>query len=79
MARSSHRVSNPRRGLRLPAAAQYIGVGETKFLEWVSEGVMPKPIRRDGVVLWDIRALDVAFDRLAPDPEEEEDTWADVV
>lgn len=52
------------RGFRREQAAEYVGVSPTKFDEWVREGVMPKPARRDGVVVWDRRALDAAFDAL---------------
>jgi predicted DNA-binding transcriptional regulator AlpA len=57
-------VFTPRRGLRRDAAAQYVGVSATKFDAWVSAGRMPPPKRIDGVVLWDVRALDLAFDAL---------------
>jgi predicted DNA-binding transcriptional regulator AlpA len=54
----------PPRGLRRPDAAAYVGVSPTKFDEWVSRGVMPGPKRIDGVVIWDLRTLDLAFDAL---------------
>jgi predicted DNA-binding transcriptional regulator AlpA len=54
----------PPRGLRRPDAASYVGVSPTKFDEWVSRGVMPSPKRLDGVVIWDLRTLDAAFDAL---------------
>lgn len=57
--------SYPPRGMRREAAARYIGVGTTKFDEMVSDGLMPKPIRIDGVVLWDRQKLDGAFDALS--------------
>lgn len=53
------------RGLRRADAAQYVGVGTTKFDEMVESGRMPKPFKIDGCVLWDREALDAAFDRLA--------------
>lgn len=52
------------RGLRREAAAAYVGVSASKFDQWVAAGVMPQPKRRDGVVIWDRRALDTAFDEL---------------
>ena len=67
---------SPRRGLRLPAAALYIGVGQTTFLAWAKAGIMPQPIRKGGVVLWDIRALDLAFDDLPEDAAPAVNTWA---
>lgn len=64
--------TSPRRGLRRPEAAAYVGVSVGTFDEWVRAGTMPEPIRigvnergRAGIVLWDILALDEAFDRLS--------------
>jgi predicted DNA-binding transcriptional regulator AlpA len=45
-------------------AAEYIGVGASKFDEMVSDGRMPKPKRIDGRIVWDLRKLDAAFDTL---------------
>jgi hypothetical protein len=58
------------RGLRREAAADYIGVSATKFDDWVARGIMPKPKRQDGVVVWDRLALDAAFDDLPSDGEQ---------
>lgn len=58
------------RGLRREAAAAYIGVGATKFDDWVARGIMPKPKRQDGVVVWDRLALDAAFDDLPSEGEQ---------
>jgi hypothetical protein len=57
----------PRRGLHRVEAAVYIGVGSTKFDEMVVDGRMPKPKRIDGRTVWDLRALDTAFDSLPDD------------
>lgn len=54
----------PRRGLNRIEAAAYIGVGTTKFDEMVAQGRMPNPKRIDGRRVWDLRALDSAFDDL---------------
>jgi predicted DNA-binding transcriptional regulator AlpA len=54
----------PPRGLSRERAAEYVGIGATKFDEMVADGRMPKPIRIDGRVLWDRRALDQFFDAL---------------
>jgi predicted DNA-binding transcriptional regulator AlpA len=59
------------RGLRRPDAAAYIGVSPSKFDDWVSDGVLPKPYRRGGIVLWDRVGLDAALDAFfnaEPDP-----------
>lgn len=58
------RIEIAPRGLRLPQAHSYIGIGQKKFLELVHAGRMPKPARLDGCTLWDRRALDEALDVL---------------
>ena len=58
------RQSQPRRGLRREEAATYVGVGLTKFDEWVAAGRMPQPKIVDGVIVWDIDLLDLFFDAL---------------
>jgi predicted DNA-binding transcriptional regulator AlpA len=55
----------PRRGLSHDEAAMYIGVSAGKFDELVADGRMPKPVKIDKRSIWDIRALDLAFDALA--------------
>lgn len=64
------------RGYRREQAAEYVGVSATKFDEWVREGVMPRPARRDGIVVWDRRALDAAFDALNESPRDA--SWDDL-
>lgn len=64
VARDLRGKSQPRRGLRRTEAAAFIGVSPTKFDEWVGKGIMPRPKRQDGVVVWDVLALDTAFDAL---------------
>ena len=54
----------PRRGLSREEAARYVGVGATKFDELVKDGRMPKPLKIDNRVIFDIRDLDEAMDRL---------------
>lgn len=55
----------------------YIGLSVTKFMELIERGLMPRPKRIDGRVVWDVRALDIAFDNLPDDYVQVEDTWAD--
>jgi predicted DNA-binding transcriptional regulator AlpA len=55
------------RGLSRAQAAEYIGVGVTKFDEMVGDGRMPRPKRIDGRNVWDRKALDAAFDELDDD------------
>jgi predicted DNA-binding transcriptional regulator AlpA len=49
------------RGLSRVQAAEYIGVGVTKFDEMVVDGRMPRPKRIDGRKVWDRIKLDEAF------------------
>lgn len=58
------------RGMRLEAAALWVGLGRTKFLEMVSDGRMPAGKMVDGCRIWDRFRLDEAFDAL-PDPDGE--------
>lgn len=60
-------VTSPRRGLHRAEAAVYIGVSASKFDELVKSGRMPQPKRIDGRTVWDLRALDIAFDNLPDD------------
>ena len=58
----------PRRGLSRIEAAMYLGVGANKFDEMVTDGRMPKPKCIDTRKVWDILAIDRAFD-LLPDED----------
>ncbi|WP_245576811.1 helix-turn-helix transcriptional regulator [Kaistia adipata] len=66
---------SPRRGLRREEAASYVGVGSSKFDQLVAEGKMPRPFRIDGCVIWDIRALDAAFDAISGLGDVDGDDW----
>lgn len=68
--RELRRSSQPRRGLSREEAAVYVGVSATKFDEMVGDGRMPKAKEIDARRVWDVRALDSAFDAL-PDVGEE--------
>jgi len=59
----------PPRGLCREAAARYIGVSPGTFDKMVADGRMPQPKRIDGRKVWDIRALDIAFDALPDDAQ----------
>jgi len=61
------------RGLSRIQAAEYIGVGVTKFDEMVGDGRMPRPKRIDGRNVWDRIKLDEAFDAL--DDAESNNEW----
>ena len=54
-------ASLPPRGLSRVQAAEYIGVGVTKFDEMIVDGRMPKPKRIDSRTVWDRIKLDEAF------------------
>jgi predicted DNA-binding transcriptional regulator AlpA len=49
------------RGLSRVQAAEYIGIGATKFDEMVADGRMPRPKRIDSRKVWDRIKLDEAF------------------
>jgi predicted DNA-binding transcriptional regulator AlpA len=54
----------PRRGLSRDESAMYIGISAGKFDELVADGRMPPPVKIDSRKVWDVRALDLAFDAL---------------
>lgn len=60
----------PRRGLSRDEAAMYIGVSVSKFDELVRDDRMPRPKRIDGRKLWDVHALDQAFNSLPDDNDQ---------
>jgi excisionase family DNA binding protein len=60
-------LAYPPRGMSRDEASRYIGVGNTKFDEMVSDGRMPHPKRVDGRVIWDRLKIEAAFTDL---PEE---------
>ncbi|HEV7339824.1 MAG TPA: XRE family transcriptional regulator [Bosea sp. (in: a-proteobacteria)] len=70
----AERRPTPRRGLSLAESADYIGVSVTKFLAMVADGRMPKPKEIDRRRVYDIRALDRAFDALPGGEFDEEST-----
>jgi hypothetical protein len=55
----------------------YIGVSAGKFDELVADGRMPAPLKIDSRKLWDIRALDLAFDEL-PSENQPPNSWEGV-
>jgi len=66
-----------RRGLSRVLAAGYVGVSATKFEQMVVDGRMPKPKKIDSRRVWDVRALDQAFDALPSDGESDQNPWDD--
>lgn len=65
------------RGMRREAAAYYVGVSPAKFDDWVEGGLMPGPKKDGGVVVWDRRKLDVAFEALPDRDGPEENPFSD--
>ena len=61
------RPAAPRRGLRREDAALYVGVSPSLFDRAVKDGQMPRPVKLFGAVIWDVQALDRAFDALTDD------------
>jgi predicted DNA-binding transcriptional regulator AlpA len=57
------------RGLRRTEAAAYIGVSPTLFDRMIAEGLMPRPKRVAGRVIWDRVLLDEAFAAIPSDDE----------
>ena len=49
------------RGLSRAQAAEYVGVGASKFDDMVRDSRMPKPKRIDTRTIWDRLQLDEAF------------------
>lgn len=75
------------RGLTRQEAADYIGLGTTKFDELVELGKMPKPKRIGARRIWDRWELDAAFSALQffdqnagaeAEVDHLDDTWADI-
>ena len=64
-----------RRGLSRGEAAEYVGIGASKFDKMVSDGRMPPPKRIDGRRVWDRRQVDRAFDLLEGGIAVEENPW----
>lgn len=66
------------RALPAPESAAYLGLGETKFHQMVTDGRMPKPRIADGKRLWDVDELDIAFKNLPREGgDAPADSWAD--
>jgi predicted DNA-binding transcriptional regulator AlpA len=59
---SQQNTSYAPRGLRAVAAAAYLGVSKSKFLELVQEQRLPAPIAIDAMRVWDRLELDAAFE-----------------
>ena len=66
------------RGLSRVQTAEYVGVSPGTFDRMVSDGIMPRPIRIYGRVLWDVRAVDACFSALDSTSGEDDDPWREM-
>ena len=66
------------RGMRVEAAADWVGFGTTKFLEMVADGRMPPGKLVDGCRVWDRFRLDEAFDALPDENGNSSSGWGSV-
>ena len=55
-------------------AAAVLGVSETKFVEWQRRGLVPKPVKIDGLTLYDARLLTLAWAAMREGHEPEFDS-----
>lgn len=62
------------RGLSREGAAGYIGISPSLFDSMVKDGRMPSPKRINSRTVWDVRAIDRAFD-LLPGGGVDDDDW----
>ena len=69
----------PPRGLNRVEAARYVGVSPGTFDRLVSEGAMPSPKQVLSRKVWDVRALDRAFDELPGTDFDEANPWDEVL
>ena len=65
---ASHPAFVIKRGYSRVEAAAYIGISPSLFDEMMGDGRMPKPVRINSRVLWDIKDLDAAFEDLKGAP-----------
>jgi excisionase family DNA binding protein len=70
----------PPRLISREAAAAYVSVSPTTFDEMIRDGRMPRPKILGGRRrAWDVRALDLAVDKLPTDGAEiTDETWGDI-
>ena len=72
-------MSYPPLGLGRDDAANYVGVGTTKFDQMVKDGRMPQPREIDSRILWDRTEVEVAFRDLPHRASnEDENPWRNI-
>jgi predicted DNA-binding transcriptional regulator AlpA len=64
--------------MRADNAAAYVGMSQASFFRLVEDGLLPKPIRVRGMVLWDRHDLDGWFDDLKHE-EQPRNTMHDIL
>jgi predicted DNA-binding transcriptional regulator AlpA len=66
------------RALSRTVAANYCGVSPNTFTRAVADGLLPKPFKLYGRVLWCRRAIDAALNALSDtEADTADDTWGD--
>ena len=65
----------PRRGLSRAEAAMYIGISPSKFDELRKDGRIGAAKLIDSRKVWDVRALDEAFDALPDEVNQSAEDW----
>ena len=63
------------RGLNRVEAARYVGMSPAFFDGLVKSGVMPAPKRVGTRTIFDVRALDAAFDAMGEDAQAAPNEW----
>jgi hypothetical protein len=58
-------------------AAASLGFSAATFDKMVDDGLMPKPRKARGRLIWDVDDLRIALKTLPRDGERSDDTWAD--
>lgn len=74
------------RGLSRERAAEYLDLSPNTFDRMVKDGLMPSPVAIYGRNVWDVRAIDAAFDILSglddlPQAREDsasDNSWSDL-
>ncbi|MEM5518951.1 hypothetical protein WNY37_18475 [Henriciella sp. AS95] len=66
----AHKPPTPKRGLTRIEAASYIGISPTTLDRLVAQGKIPKPLKAFSRRIWDLNALDAAFETLATAPDD---------
>ena len=66
----AHKAPTPKRGLTRVEAASYVGISPTTLDRLVTQGKLPKPLKAFSRRIWDINALDAAFEALAGTPDD---------